>query len=178
MRINDFCSVFCERLAGVSLSVIFLFIISFRLSGQVHIPPPPQRPIVVNSTSQGLSFGTFYHGPAGGTITVTPAGGRTSTGSVIPILSGSYTPALFEISGNPGTVVTILNGSDVYLAGSNGGSLKLTVGASLPTSPFILNLPNPQKTQLYLGGTLTIGNISANPPGSYSGTFVIIFNQQ
>jgi hypothetical protein len=178
MRINDLCGAFCERFAGLSLAVIFFFFISSRLSGQVHIPPPPQRPIVVNSTSQGLSFGTFYHGSTGGTITVTPAGARTSTGSIVPILSGTYTPALFEVAGNPGTVVTILNGSDVYLAGSNGGSLKLTVGASLPESPFILSLPNPQKTQLYIGGTLTIGNTSANPPGSYSGTFVIIFNQQ
>lgn len=177
MRIKEFSGIFAGKTTGIFMTIIILFL-SVDASGQVRIPPPPQRPIVVNATSQGLSFGAFYHGASGGTISVSPAGGRSSTGSVVPLTLGTFTPALFEIKGNEGTIITIMNGSDVYLAGSNTGSMKLTIGTSSPASPFVLSLPNPQKTQLLVGGTLTVGNSSANPPGSYSGTFVIIFNQQ
>lgn len=166
------------KFANKAITLISIFLLTVQVSGQVRIPPPPQRPIEVNSTSQGLSFGAFYHGASGGTITVAPTGARTSTGSVVALSTGTFTPAMFEIKGTPGTIVTILNGSDVFLTGSNGGTIRLTIGESSPSSPFLLSLPFPQKMQLFVGGTLTIGNSSANPPGSYSGSFVVIFNQQ
>jgi hypothetical protein len=161
--------------------IITLFALVFLFSSDMlkaqFGPPPPPRKIVVTPTAQGLVFGTFYHGPAGGTISVNASGSKTAGGSVIPLGTGE-TPALFEIIGNPGTIVTLLFGPDVSIAGSNGGSLLLHLTDSNPVSPFVLTVPYKVVTQLRVGGTLTVGSSAANPPGSYSGTFTIIFNQQ
>jgi hypothetical protein len=161
----------------VRLFALVFFFSSEMLRAQFG-PPPPPRKIVVTPTAQGLSFGAFTHGPAGGTVTVNAAGSRSSGGSVMLLgLGYSFSPALLEIVGNPGTVVTLMNGPDVLLNGSNGGSLLLHLGDSNPVSPFTLTVPYKVVTQLRIGGTLTVGGPGGNPPGSYSGTFTIIFNQ-
>lgn len=173
----------CKRVLFFRWRIVTLFALVLILSSGIGNaqfgPPPPPRKIVVTPTAQGLSFGAFYHGPAGGTVTVNSAGSRTSGGSVVLLGMGyTFTPALFEIIGNPGTIVTLLNGPDVLLNGSNGGSLLLHIGDSTPVSPFVLTVPYKVVTQLRVGGTLTVGGPGGNPPGSYSGTFTIIFNQQ
>lgn len=140
---------------------------------------PPPRPITVTVTSQGLSFGTFTQGAAGGTVTVTATGTRSATGDVVLLsLTPLHSSAMYEVVGNPGTLVSLLNGPDVFLPGSNGGSLQLTIGASEPVSPFVITTLPPVATYLYVGGTLTIGSPASNPPGSYSGTFDITFIQE
>ena len=121
-----------------------------------------------------LSFGAFYHGASGGTVIVDPAGARTSTGDVVLLGMGfPFSAALFEVRAHRGTVVGILFGPDVFLTGTPSGSMTLRIDSSNPTSPFVstvnFNVPIP----LYIGGTLTVGNSAANPPGSYTGTFDI-----
>lgn len=140
---------------------------------------PPPRPIVVTATAQGLSFGAFYHGAAGGTVIISSIGARSATGDVVLLTLGySFSTALYNIVGNPGTLISLLNGSDVPLAGSNGGSITLSIGVSNPLSPFVLTQLYPVPTQLNVGGTITILNSALNPPGSYSGTFNITFIQE
>jgi len=157
------------------LLVFLLFIIS---SVSVAQEPPP-RPIEVTVTAQQLTFGAFTHGAVGGTVTVEPTGIRTSTGDVILLgLSYPFFPTIYEIVGDPGTVVSILNGSDAVLPGSNGGSITLTIGSSDPASPFVLTAVYPNPNLLYIGGTVTIGNSAANPPGNYSGTYNVTFVQE
>jgi hypothetical protein len=117
-------------------------------------------------------------GAVGGTVTVSPASFRSSTGDVILLSMGSFSAARFEILSNPGTLISILNGPDVVLPGSNGGSLLLTIGSSDPVSPFVTNVIPPVTTDLLIGGTLTVSNIAANPAGSYSGTFQLTFIQE
>jgi hypothetical protein len=138
----------------------------------------PPIPIEVTPTGQTLSFGAFSMGAIGGTVTVSPAGVRSSTGDVILLTIAGYSSAGFDILSNPGTLISILNGPDVVLPGSNGGSLLLTIGASDPVSPFVTNVIPPVTTELLIGGTLTVGNIVANPAGSYSGTFQVTFIQE
>lgn len=140
---------------------------------------PPPRPIIVTVTAQTLSFGAFAHGASGGTVTISSGGMRSSTGDVVLLgLGYPFSTTLYEIVGNPGTVVSLLNGSDVLLPGSNGGSITLTIGASDPVSPFVITTVYPTPDYLNIGGTITIGNTIANPPGSYSGTYDITFIQE
>ncbi len=162
--------------AGKLLIMTFLVITpGVIISGQ----EPPPRPITVTVTAQGLSFGTFTQGAAGGTVTVTATGTRTATGDVVLLsLTPLHSSAMYEVVGNPGTLVSLLNGADVFLPGSNGGSIQLTIGASEPVSPFVITTLPPIATLLYVGGTLTIGSPALNPPGSYSGTFDITFIQE
>jgi hypothetical protein len=175
MRFTE--TICLSRMRGpfLILSGILIFLAFQTIAGQ----EPPPRPVTVTVTAQGLSFGAFSQGVAGGTVTISSAGVRSATGDVILLGFGYiFSTALYELVGNPGTVVSILNGPDVSLPGSNGGSMTLHLGASNPASPFVINTTPPAFTQLNIGGTLTVSNPAANPPGSYSGTFDITFIQE
>ena len=96
------------------IPVIFLFI----TPGQLNAQEDPPRPVQVTVTAQILSFGAFYHGAVGGTVTIDPDDNRSATGDIVLLGMGySFSSALYEILANPGTVISILNGDDVTLPG-------------------------------------------------------------
>ena len=140
----------------------------------------PPRPIVVYiNPAQGLNFGVFTHGPSGGTVIVYPNGTRSTTGDIIQLSSGiPFSPAIFEVVDNIGTLVSIINGPDIQLTGSNGGSMTLQLGATSTGSPFITTVPPPGRNEVRIGGTLVVGNPLSNPGGDYSGSFMVTFFQE
>lgn len=142
-------------------------------------PEKPPRPITIYvNPAQGLNFGAFYQGSSGGSVIVYPNGSRSTTGSIIQTNMGfSFSPAIFEVDAEPGTIVTISNGPDVNLTGSNGGTVSLHIGSADPGSPFIATAVSPGRTLIRIGGTLTIANPLANPAGSYNGSFTVTFIQ-
>jgi hypothetical protein len=148
--------------------VLLLSGIPAKICAQELPPRPPAVTLVRN-----LSFGAFYTGTTGGTVTISPAGLRTSTGTVLLLGLGiPFASAQFNINSNPGTVLSILNGPDASLTWS-GYSMNLQIGTSNPASPFVNSNPYTVPVQLTVGATLTVGAPAANPPGSYSGTFEI-----
>jgi len=174
MRVLTEKNIFKLQHGYIMLIIILLFAMSNVLSAQ----EPPPRPLEV-TTDQDLGFGAFSQGAAGGSITVTATGSRSAAGDVILLNLGfSFSAATYRLVANAGTVVSILNGSDIPLTGSNGGSMMLHIGASDPASPFVMSTVPPDYTIMNVGGTLTVGNPGSNPPGSYSGTFDITFNQE
>lgn len=141
------------------------------------IPPDPAR--ISAYTLQNLRFGAFTQGAIGGTITVSSTGVRTATGDVVLLNMGVlYSEAIFEVEGILGTVISINNGPNATLTGSNGGSMSMTIGNSNPVSPITILSQPPARTQINIGGVLNVGNPAANPPGTYTGTFYITFNQE
>jgi Domain of unknown function (DUF4402) len=141
------------------------------------IPPDPGAIVVY--TIQDLSFGAFTIGNTGGTVIIASNGSRSVTGDVVALNLGTlYHQSIFDIDGPQGTIVSIINGADATLTGSNGGSIYLHLGNSDPPSPFIITVTQPARTQVNIGGTLTLGSPAANPPGTYNGTFYITFNQE
>lgn len=138
----------------------------------------PPRPITVTvDVARQLQFGSFIQAGSYGTVTIDYSGTRTATGSVIlPNISSSAFPtsAVFIVDAEPGTLITIMNGPPSSL--SNGGyTMTLTLGESSVGSPFITQS---QETHVYIGGTLEVGPLTANPAGAYSGTFNVTFIQQ
>jgi hypothetical protein len=155
---------------------LFAAMVMFAISAQAQEDPP--KPMQV-STYQHLSFGAFINGSNGGTVTIDPQGNRSVTGDIIPVFLGNqYHPAIFEVEANAGVVISIINGPDITLSGSNGGSILLQLGTSLPLSPFINSTRPPFRTQIMIGGTITVGNTLANPPGDYTGQFFVTFIQE
>lgn len=158
------------------LCAVFLLLPAMR--GLAQQPPP--RPISVSfNPALGLRFGAFFQSPSGGTVIISPSGVRTSTGTVILAdLGYVYGAAQFDITANPGTLISILNGPDVTLTGSSGGSMTMHIGSSLPATPFVTAVNPPAYTTVSIGGTLTVGSTVANPSGAYSGTFYVTFVQE
>jgi hypothetical protein len=158
-----------------AILVLLFMQVHQKASAQEH----PPRPVKINATAQTLSFGAFYQGAGGGSITITPAGIRSATGSVVLLSLGyPYSAALFEVHAHPGTIISILNGPDAVLSRAGGGSMLMHLGSSIPASPFVSTVNFNVIIQLTIGGTLTVGTPAANPPGSYSGTFAITLVQE
>jgi len=115
----------------------------------------------------------------GGTVAISSTGTRTASGDVVLLNLGvSYFESIFEVEGIAGTVVSILNGPNATLTGSNGGSMSMSIGSSTPVGPFSIMVSPPTRTQVRIGGTLNVGAPASNPPGTYTGTFYVTFNQE
>lgn len=128
-------------------------------------------------TVQNISFGAFSIGSTGGTVIISNSGTRSVTGDVVALNLGTlYFQSIFDIDAPQGSIVSILNGSDVTLTGNNGGTMSMHIGNSDPPAPFIVTVLQPVRTPVSIGGTLTAGTPAANPPGTYTGTFYITFN--
>ncbi|WP_149696560.1 DUF4402 domain-containing protein [Chitinophaga sp. CF418] len=157
-----------------------LLALLLHVTTSVKAQEPPPRPISVYvNPAQGLIFGAFFQGATGGTVTVFSDGSRSVTGSVVQANLGfPFSPAIFEVDANPGTLIQILNGPDVTLTGSNGGTISLHIGSSSTGSPFVATATSPARTLVRIGGTLTVGPPLANPSGSYSGLFSVTFIQE
>jgi hypothetical protein len=161
---------------ALSCTLLLLCVMCTKAISQTK--PPTPFSIYVNP-AQGLYFGAFFTGATGGTVIIYPDNTRSVTGNVIQASLGySFSAAIFEVEADIGTRVGILNGPDVTLTGSNGGTMMLHLGTSLPASPFVSNVAPPARNQVSIGGTLTVGNILSNPVGSYSGTFSVTFVQE
>ncbi|MFZ2341140.1 MAG: DUF4402 domain-containing protein [Bacteroidales bacterium] len=162
------------------ITVAGLLVLSGFCGSLIAQPNPPRPVIITANASQPLAFGAFTPGASGGTVTISAAGGtRSSTGTVILLNMGYlYTPAMFYIKANPGTVISLLTGPPSTITGSNGGSLSLQTNGTFPASPFVTQVPYQQLTTVLVGGILSVGSIASNPPGYYSGTIDVTFVQE
>ena len=130
-------------------------------------------------TLQNMSFGAFTQGASGGNVIVSNTGSRSVTGTVVALNLGiAYFHSIFEIEAPTGTIISILNGPNATLTGSNGGTMSMQINNSSPASPFSTVAAPSARTQVKIGGTLTVGNSTASPPGNYTGTFFVTFNQE
>ncbi len=165
-----------KELLIILVSTLLLIIIYQRAEGQEK----PPRPILLVVTAEELRFGAFCV-ISGGTVVIDPTGNRSVSIGLIPVFSGHpFGPATLRIKGNAGTLVTI---QDVPPSSLSNGGFTMALTFSSPTSiisslgsPFVL--PNNEWTDIKIGGTLTVGNPAANPPGPYIGSFNITFIQQ
>ncbi|MDQ3278278.1 MAG: DUF4402 domain-containing protein [Bacteroidota bacterium] len=137
----------------------------------------PGDPAFRISVSQHMNFGAFTVGAGGGSVIMSNSGTRTANGNVILLTGGTTSlQAIFELELPTGTIVTVVNGPDATLTGNNGGSMSLQLGNASPASPFATTAVPPARTQVKVGGTLSVGN--ATIPGTYRGQFVVSFHYQ
>lgn len=148
----------------MSLSILLISVVQVVSSQTISV-----------TTDQGLGFGSFSQtSDLGGTVTISNTGARSSTGSVTLLESSSaYFYSIFTITTDSATPVMVtIDEPTATLTGSNGGSMSLQMGISDPGSPTV-SAGSP--AEVHIGGTLTLGASSENPPGTYSGDVLITF---
>ena len=168
---------------SVTRFIVLLLAIAFSSDVKAQVDPTDSLPgdpgAIYVYTYQNLKFGAFTQGASGGTVVIASNGTRSVTGTIVALNLGiTYYQAIFEVEAPPGSLISITNGADATLTGSNGGSITLRIGSSDPGSPFNTTVSPPSTTTVNIGGTITVGNSSAAPPGAYSGTFSVTFNQE
>lgn len=165
------------RTRHIRLMVLLCFSLPSLCSEAQPTDDNPGDPAFRISVSQHLNFGAFTVGASGGSVIMSNTGTRSATGSVILLTGGAtYLQAIFELEVPTGTIVTVVNGPDATLTGSNGGSMSLQLGNASPASPFSTTAVPPARTQVKVGGSLAVSNTTI--PGTYSGQFVVSFHYQ
>lgn len=122
----------------------------------------------------GLSFGSFVAN-TGGSITVSPAGGRSKTGGLFLMPQSSGTAAQFTVRGTLlglGRYDITLPADETVLLSSGSNSMAINGFTSSPRGTITVLLNGTQT--LKVGATLTVG--SAQAPGSYTGSFPVTLN--
>lgn len=166
---------------NVKLILNFGFGLLFFTSGiSVYAQENPPIPIEVKvRTARFLNFGAFTVGVSGGTVVVSPDGLRTPTGDVVLLnLGPTVTSALYEVTSNPGTLVTISHPKSFILSGTSGDQILLDNLTYSVNNTFITTAPSTSINEVEIGGTLNLGTINSNRAGAYSGTITITFIQQ
>jgi len=158
---------------------IILFLFSFVLNGRAQEKPP--RPITITvSTVQHLNFGTIIPtSNAGGSVIVDYSNTATATGDILLLHSFDCKSALFTVDAEPGVLITISYPNTNPKLTKSGFYLQMHLGTPHVYSEFGFQyITKTQFTDVYIGGTLDVGSLTANPSGDYSGTFDVTFNQQ
>jgi len=169
IMINQHILIHYRRYIIPVIMALFFTICHSEAYAQEH----PPKPIII-TLSTNLEFGTFFHGAIGGEVIIGSDGSRSTTGDVY-LVGFASSPLAFFIDSNPGTIISMIPVPPVTLTGSAGGSMTMNLGATDPVLPFVTTTPT---TSLIFGGTLTVSNSLANPPGNYSGVFFVTFNQE
>ncbi len=171
------------RLSGKKILLLLLFLMSSAAQAQVFPENPPIPVKVEVRNSRFLNFGSFTSGTTGGTVTVDYNGTRTATGDVFLLnLGNSPSSAIFDLTANPGTLISITIPANFILDGDGGtgGQLRLDINMDhlSPGQSFITTALPPSTNEILVGGTLTVGSDAQNPAGFYTGTFSLIFNYE
>jgi hypothetical protein len=164
--------------------ILILLLSALRLQAQ-----SPQQSIVTGhvfaevitafsavETSQ-MNFGRFSPGPFGGQIILTPQGTISVMGSVVQG-SGLHNPASYYISGDDQSAFSInLPSTPSVLTNTTNAKTMLVSGWNAsPSSGVASGTLNNGFATVYVGATLEVGTIEANPVGIYTGTYIITFD--
>lgn len=121
-------------------------------------------PIAISNT-EALAFGTFGSG-AGGTVVMSSAGARSSTGAVILSSSDAGAAASFTVTGAAGAAYTITLPANATIT-SGADSMMVDTFISSPDETGMLDSAGEQT--ISVGATLTVLNGQA--PENYMGNF-------
>lgn len=165
-----------------SFRLIFLGLIGLcGISASAQELPPIPIEVEVR-TARFLNFGAFTTGENGGSISVGWEGNVTTTGDVFRMhLGDAPSSALFDVYANPGTIITVQTPPQIILRNSNDdGTMVLVIeDQHLSTGrTFISTMNQMHSNEVFVGGTLHVGNSQVSTPGRYYGNFTLTFIHQ
>ena len=139
------------------------------VAGTTNVTGTIVAPISI-SASADMDFGTVSPTGTAGTVTVTPAGVRTSVN--VDLLGGLAAAAAFDVTGEPGQAYFITLPSSTML--SSGGN-SMTVDTFTHDAGALPTLPGGTGSETFnVGATMNVG--AAQADGTYSGTFAVTVN--
>lgn len=141
---------------GASLVSTWILTLTLVAGAQVSGPGPIS---IVSNTS--MNFGAIYSGPAGGSVTVTPAGRRSAMGGVSLASAALVSAGAFTVSGHPNAVYSIVLPSSVSI-GQGARSMTLVNFVSEPSGIGTLDFRGEQI--LRVGATLHISTGRVTSP--------------
>ena len=156
-----------RRSIQIAVAGIFLFA---GLSGPAFGQQP--APITI-SADRDLAFGSIAPGPAGGSVTIDPAGGRTAAGVVV--LGSGFGAASYTVriaGGNPHYSISLP--SSVSLQGPGVATMVVDTFVSTPAGTGKVDPSAGRIGTLAVGATLRVG--PNQPSGSYSAPFLVTVN--
>ncbi len=126
------------------------------------------------STSGDLAFGTIVPNAIGGTVVINPFGSGARTPSGVQVISSTYGPAAFTLSGesNSAFAVTLPSTATITKIGSTETMTVDTFTSTLSGTGLVVT-----GTLIGTGGSFRVGGKLHVPadqvPGSYTGTFTV-----
>jgi len=143
------------------------------LGDNTLIRKPDERRIVINTLSH-LSFGAFYPGAFGGTISISKEGMRTATGSVVLFGSNVNTsPAVYEIRCPAYTMIHIMTDKQIVLKGHGNNNL-ICIPDIAEKSHSMVTPHNSENGFIFsIGAKLIIDGSKQISSGDYSGRISI-----
>ena len=129
--------------------------------------------IALKSGTTGLNFGNIVANTTQGTVTVTPAGGRSASGLTLPTATpGTISAAEFTVTGLADATYSITLPGTFNVNGPSSATMAVGTFISNPASTGVLT----SGTQdLKVGATLTVGaNQAAGPYTNLTGLTVTV----
>lgn len=132
------------------------------------------QPITITKATD-LSFGEFAPG-AGGTVTVSTSGARTSSGAILSTIGSSPSAAKFDVAGETDATysITISPAAELSDGATNTMALAtfsdLTAGNATSGNVASGTLTGGAQS-IYVGGTLTVG--ASQVAGTYTGNITV-----
>lgn len=117
---------------------------------------------IAATETQSMNFGTISSGTTAGTVTLSPAGVRTSTLSYY----GTSRPGIFTITGEPSTPLTISFTNGTL---SNGANTMALSNFTTSTTPASSTTDSSGSLTLNVGADLAVAANQAS--GNYTGTY-------
>ena len=119
---------------------------------------------IAATETQTMNFGTISSGATAGTVTLSPAGVRTSTLSYY----GTSRPGIFSITGEPSTPLTVSFGNGTL---SNGANTMTLSNFTTSTTPASSTTDSSGNLTLNVGADLAVAANQAS--GNYTGTYTV-----
>lgn len=120
-------------------------------------------------TASSLVFGEISSGAEAGTLALSPAGVRTTTGGVTVNSAVAGTPAAFDVQGDPNATYSISFPAAVIMTNGSPNSMVIEKFISSPETTGVLDTSGQQT--LFVGGTLNVNSNQAF--GTYTGELTI-----
>lgn len=126
--------------------------------------------------TSSLNFGRFSPETQGGKIILTPDGIRSVQGTVA-LAGGTHSSASFYVSGQYESTFSIAlpGGPEILTNLENNKTMMVSDWQSSPTAGVGMGKLVGGAVTVYIGATLSMGDMNSNPVGMYAGTFRVTF---